>query len=90
MGVFAWKTYGLVKDKTVPFLPNSGYLPSSSSIPASTFRCCGRAGTGGRRSSVPVEKPRLSILNTYYRERAPGAGRRRCEGLSLLLEPRGG
>src|SRR5260370_20110051 len=24
MGVFAWKTYGLVKDKTFPFLPNSG------------------------------------------------------------------
>ena len=25
MGVFAWKSYGLVKDKTAPFLPNTGF-----------------------------------------------------------------
>ncbi len=68
MGVFAWKSYGLVKDKTVPFLPNSGYAfvvihPAYSLL---------RSSWHGREAiSVPVEKPRLSILNTYYREPAP-------------------
>jgi hypothetical protein len=65
MGVFAWKSYGLVKDKTVPFLPNSGYAfvvihPAYSLL---------RSSWHGREAiSVPVERPRLSILNTYYRE----------------------
>jgi hypothetical protein len=70
-GVFAWKSYGLVKDKTVPFLPNSGYAfvvihPAYSLL---------RSSWHGREAiSVPVEKPRLSILNTYYREPPqPGA-----------------
>jgi hypothetical protein len=68
MGVFAWKSYGLVKDKTVPFLPNSGYAfvvihPAFSLL---------RSSWHGREAiSVPVEKPRLSILNTYYRDPAP-------------------
>jgi hypothetical protein len=64
-GVFAWKSYGLAKDKTVPFLPNSGYAfvvihPAYSLL---------RSSWHGREAiSVPVNKPRLSILNTYYRE----------------------
>jgi hypothetical protein len=68
MGVFAWKSYGLVKDKTVPFLPNSGYAfvvihPAFSLL---------RSSWHGREAiSVPVEKPRLSILNTYYRDLSP-------------------
>ena len=68
MGLFAWKSYGLVKDRTVPFLPNSGYAfvvihPAYSLL---------RASWHGREAiNVPVEKPRLSILNTYYREPAP-------------------
>jgi hypothetical protein len=68
MGVFAWKSYGLVKDKTVPFLPNSGYAfvvihPAYSLL---------RSSWHGREAiTVPVEKPRLSILNTYYRDPAP-------------------
>ena len=67
MGVFAWKSYGLVKDKTLPFLPNTGYAfvvihPAYSLL---------RSSWHGREAiSVPVEKPRLSILNTYYREPA--------------------
>ena len=67
-GVFAWKSYGLAKERTVPFLPNSGYAfvvihPAYSLL---------RASWHGREAiSVPVEKPRLSILNTYYREPAP-------------------
>ena len=68
MGVFAWKSYGLAKERTMPFLPNSGYAfvvihPAYSLL---------RASWHGREAiSVPVEKPRLSILNTYYREPAP-------------------
>jgi hypothetical protein len=67
-GVFAWKSYGLVKERTVPFLPNSGYAfvvihPAYSLL---------RSSWHGREAiSVPIEKPRLSILNTYYREPAP-------------------
>ncbi len=68
MGVFAWKSYGLVKEKTVPFLPNTGYAfvvihPAYSLL---------RSSWHGREAiSVPVKKPRLSILNTYYRDPAP-------------------
>jgi hypothetical protein len=68
MGVFAWKSYGLVKDKTLPFLPNTGYAfvvihPAYSLL---------RSSWHGREAiSVPIEKPRLSILNTYYREPEP-------------------
>jgi hypothetical protein len=65
MGVFAWKSYGLTKDKTLPFLPNTGYAfvvihPAYSLLKSSWH--------GREAISVPVEKPRLSILNTYYRE----------------------
>ena len=72
MGVFAWKSYGLVKDKTLPFLPNTGYAfvvihPAYSLLKSSWH--------GREAISVPVERPRLSILNTYYREPAEaGAG----------------
>ena len=70
MGVFAWKSYGLTKDKTLPFLPNSGYAfvvihPAYSLLKSSWH--------GREAISVPVDKPRLSILNTYYRE-LPQAG----------------
>jgi hypothetical protein len=63
MGVFAWKSYG-----PVPFLPNSGYAfvvihPAYSLL---------RSSWHGREAiTVPVERPRLSILNTYYRDPAP-------------------
>ena len=65
LGVFAWKSYGLTKDKTLPFLPNTGYAfvvihPAYSLLKSSWH--------GREAISVPVEKPRLSILNTYYRE----------------------
>ena len=65
MGVFAWKSYGLTKDKTLPFLPNTGYAfvvihPAYSLLKSSWH--------GREAISVPVERPRLSILNTYYRE----------------------
>ena len=68
MGVFAWKSYGLVKERTLPFLPNSGYAfvvihPAYSLL---------RSSWHGREAiTVAAGKPRLSILNTYYREPAP-------------------
>ena len=63
MSVFAWKTYGLVKDKTFPFLPNSGCAfvvisPAHSLLHASWH---GRAAI-----SVDNAKPRMTILNAYY------------------------
>jgi hypothetical protein len=68
MGVFAWKSYGLAKDKTLPFLPNTGYafvvIHPAYSLLSSSWH-------GREAISVPVEKPRLSILNTYYRDPAP-------------------
>jgi hypothetical protein len=67
MGIFAWKSYGLVKEKTLPFLPNTGYAFVVIHPAYSFFR----ASWHGREAiSVPVDKPRLSILNTYYREPA--------------------
>ena len=70
-GVFSWKSYGLAKEKTLPFLPNAGYAfvvihPAYSLL---------RSSWHGREAiSVPVDKPRLSILNTYYREPVESAG----------------
>src|SRR3984893_14908610 len=68
MGVFAWKSYGLVKDKTVPFLPNSGYafvvIHPAYSLLRSSWHSRGAI-------TVPVEKTSLSILNTYYRDPSP-------------------
>jgi hypothetical protein len=63
MSIFAWKTYGLVKEKRVPFLPNSGYAfvvisPAHSLLHASWH---GRAAI-----SVDNAKPRKMILNAYY------------------------
>jgi hypothetical protein len=71
MGVFAWKSYGLVKEKTLPFLPNTGYAfvvihPAYSLLKASWH--------GREAIHVPVNRPRLSLLNTYYREPVETAG----------------
>ena len=51
-----------------PFLPNSGYAfvvihPAYSLLKSSWH--------GREAITVPVERSRLSILNTYYREAAP-------------------
>jgi hypothetical protein len=67
LGVFAWKSYGLVKHKTLPFLPNTGYAFVVIHPAYSLFKS---SWHGREAISVPVEKPRLSILNTYYREPA--------------------
>ena len=63
MGVFRWKSYGLVEDKTMPFLPNSGCAfvvihPRHNLL---------RSSWHGR-DAIPAapEKPRFSILNAYY------------------------
>ena len=76
MGVFAWKSYGLVKDKTVPFLPNSGYAfvvihPAYSLL---------RSSWHGREAiAVPVERAApVDPQHLLPRPRA-AAERRACE-----------
>jgi hypothetical protein len=63
LGVFHWKTYGLVEEKTMPFLPNSGGAfvvihPKHSLLRASWH------GRGPIKADP--EKPRFSLLNAYY------------------------
>ena len=63
MSVFAWRTYGLVKDKTFPFLPNTGCAFVVISPAQSLFH----ASWHGRSAiSIDNAKPRMMILNAYY------------------------
>ena len=63
MGVFAWKTYGLVKDKTFPFLPNSG----AAFVVIHPAHNLLRTSWHGRETiSLKSNKPRMMLLNTYY------------------------
>lgn len=70
MGVFAWKSYGLVKEKTAPFLPNSGFAfvvihPRHNLLHSSWH--------GRDTISIDNSKPRMTLLNTYY-AKPPRAG----------------
>ena len=63
MGVFHWKSYGLVKVKTAPFTPNTGFAfvvihPAHSLLHTSWH--------GRDAISIDNSKPRMTILNTYY------------------------
>ncbi len=63
MGVFHWKSYGLVKVKTAPFLPNTGFAfvvihPAHSLLHTSWH--------GRDTISLDNTKPRMTIVNTYY------------------------
>ena len=63
MGVFAWKTYGLVKEKTAAFLPNAGFAfvvirPAHSLLHTSWH--------GRETISLDNAKPRMTLLNTWY------------------------
>ena len=74
MGVFAWKSYGLVKDKTVPFLPNTGYAfvvihPAYSLSEVELARAGGDLGAG--RKAAPLDPQHLL-------PRARAAGRARA------------
>jgi hypothetical protein len=63
MGVFAWKSYGLVKEKVTAFLPNTGFA-FVVIHPAHSFL---RASWHGRDPiSLRNSKPRMTLLNTYY------------------------
>ena len=62
MGVFAWKSYGLTKDKTLPFLPNTGYAfvvihPAYSLSEIELARAGGDLGSG--RKAAPVDPQHL-------------------------------
>jgi len=70
MGVFHWKSYGLVKEKTAPFLPNTGFAfvvihPAHSLLHTSWH--------GRDPISISNDKPRMTLLNTYY-AKPPKAG----------------
>ena len=63
MGVFAWKSYGLVEEKTAPFLPNTGLAfvvihPRHNLLKTSWH--------GRDTIQTAPEKPRFSLLNAYY------------------------
>jgi hypothetical protein len=62
-GIFHWKTYGLVPEKTLPFLPNTGY---AFVVIHPRFAPLSTSWHGRETISVVQGKPRLSILNTYY------------------------
>ncbi|MCI4680240.1 hypothetical protein K9U39_06780 [Rhodoblastus acidophilus] len=64
-GLFSWKHFGLAEEKTVPFLPNSG-CAFVVIHPAYDFL---HTSWHGRESiAVDNDRPRFSILNTYYAE----------------------
>ena len=63
MGVFAWKSYGLVKVKTADFLPNTGFAfvvihPAHSLLHTSWH--------GRDTIALDNARPRTTILNTFY------------------------
>ncbi len=63
MGVFHWKSYGLVKVKTAPFIRNTGFAfvvihPAHNLLHTSWH--------GRDTISIDNSKPRMTILNTYY------------------------
>ena len=70
MGVFAWKSYGLVKVKTADFLPNTGFAfvvihPAHNLLHTSWH--------GRDTIALDNAKPRMTILNTFY-AKPPKAG----------------
>ena len=63
MGVFAWKSYGLVKVKTADFLPNTGFAfvvihPAHNLLHTSWH--------GRDTIALDNSKPRMTVLNTFY------------------------
>ncbi len=75
MGVFHWKSYGLVKVRTSPFVPNTGFAfvvihPAHSLLHTSWH--------GRETITLDNAKPRMTILNTYY-AKPPKAGETESE-----------
>jgi hypothetical protein len=63
MGVFHWKSYGLVKEKVAPFKRNTGFAfvvihPAHNLLNTSWH--------GREVISIKNDKPRMTLLNTYY------------------------
>ena len=63
MGVFHWKSFGLVKVKTSPYLPNTGFAfvvihPAHSLLHTSWH--------GRDTIALDNARPRYTLLNTYY------------------------
>jgi hypothetical protein len=70
MGVFAWRSYGLVKEKTMPFLPNTGF---AFVVIAPVYSLLHSSWHGRDTISLKDDRPRMTLLNTYY-VKPPGAG----------------
>ena len=77
MGVFAWKSYGLAKEKTFPFLPNTGY---AFVVIHPAFSLLGRAGTGARRSGARRKAAPLDPQHLLSRAAAAGTERAEMRG----------
>ena len=82
MGVFAWKSYGLVKEKTAPFLPNTGFAfvvihPAHNLLHTSWH--------GRDTISLDNAKPRMTILNTLLRQAAEGRRRRERVPVTVVI-----
>ena len=63
MGVFALKSYGLVEEKTLPFLPNTGM---AFVVIHPRYNLLRTSWHGRGPIETPPEKPRFSLLNAYY------------------------
>ncbi len=63
MGVFHWKSYGLVEDKTMPFLPNSGL---AFVVIHPRYNLLRTSWHGRDAIALDNAKPRFSLLNTFY------------------------
>ena len=70
LGVFAWKTYGLVKEKASRYLPNAGFAFVVIHPAHNPFRT---SWHGRATISVDDAKPRMTIVNAYC-AKPPEAG----------------
>ncbi|HUO54182.1 MAG TPA: hypothetical protein VMU18_05560, partial [Rhodoblastus sp.] len=62
-GLFSCKNFFLTEDKTLPFLPNSG---CAFVVIHPTYDFLRTSWHGRDSIKLANEKPRFSILNTYY------------------------
>ena len=62
-GLFAWKSYGLVEEKTLPFLPNSGL---AFVVIHPKYNLLRTSWHGRSAIHASPDKPRFSLLNAYY------------------------
>ncbi|HET7412900.1 MAG TPA: hypothetical protein VFJ18_09585 [Pararhizobium sp.] len=68
-GLLHPKSYGLEPIKTLPFLPNVGY----AFVVLKAYHTIRQMSWHGRpKISAPIDRPRISILNTFYADESLG------------------